>query len=154
MKMRSVILVLLFVCLAGSAQAAADLSGTWVLDAKKGENLGMMAALEETLVVSQTNGQLTLDFTDVFRGNTTTRQVKLDLTGTAVDNFTAMGEPSKTESKWDGARLVTTWTTASAIPGTEVVRTETHTLTDEGSGLTVTIERANRPTMTMVYEKQ
>ncbi len=154
MKFRSVVVALLLVCLVGSVQAAADFSGTWVLNTKKGENLGMMAALEETIVVVQTAEQLTIDYTDVFQGNTTTRQVKLDLTGAAVDNFAAMGDPSKTESKWDGAKLVTTWTTASAIPGSEIIRSVTHTLSADGTELTVSSERANRPTIIMVYEKQ
>ncbi len=154
MKLRNVLVLLLLVCIAGSVQAATDLSGTWELNGKKGENLGMMAALKETLVIVQTAEQMTFDFTDVFRGNTTTRQVKLDLTGVPVDNFAAMGDPSKTASTWVSGNLVTTWTTASAIPGTEVVRTETHALTDDGAVMTVTIERANKPNMVMVYEKQ
>jgi len=154
MSSRNVVLAILFCCFAAGAQAATDFSGTWVMNGKKGENLGMMSALNETLVVTQTDGQLIFDFTDVFRGKTSTRQVKLDLTGAAVDNFAAMGDPSKTESKWDGDKLVTTWTTASAIPGAEVVRTETHGLNADGTVMTVTIERANRPTMVLVYEKQ
>jgi len=154
MSLRSVVITLLFFCFVSSAQATTDFSGTWVMNAKMGENLGMMAALDETLVVVQTDSQLTFDFTDVFRGKTTTRQVRLNLTGAVVDNFAAMGDPSKTESNWAGDALVTTWTTASAIPGTEVVRTETHTLSADGATLTVTIERANRPTIVMAYEKQ
>ena len=154
MNFKSVVIAFLLVCFAGSVQAATDLSGTWELNGKKGENLGMMSALQETLVMVQTDELLTLDFTDVFRGNTTTRQVRLDLTGTSVDNKAAMGDPSKTASTWDGEKLVTTWTTASAIPGTEVVRTETHALADDGAVMTVTIERANKPNMVMVYEKQ
>ncbi len=154
MSLRSVIVTLLIICFACVAQAATDLSGTWAMNAKKGENLGMMAALKETLVVKQTAEQMTFAFTDVFQGNTTTRQVSLDLTGAAVDNHTAMGSPSKTESKWDAGNLVTIWTTPSAIPGTEVVRTETHSLSDDGAVMTLTIERANKPNMVLVYEKQ
>ncbi|MAF82793.1 MAG: hypothetical protein QGH93_03365 [Gammaproteobacteria bacterium] len=154
MKTRAMVFLLMLFGVVGSVQAETDFSGTWAMNTKLGENLGMMAALKETLTATQTAGQLTLDFIDIFQGKTTTRQVKLDLTGAVVDNFAAMGDPSKTASKWDGARLVTTWTTAGAIPGTEVVRTETHRLDDEGSSLTVTIERANRPTMILVYEKQ
>ena len=153
MKLKHVIVALLLICFVGSVQAASDLSGTWVFNGKKGENLGMMAALEETLVVTQTAELLTIDFTDVFRGNTSTRQVKLDLTGTVADNLAAMGGKSKTASTWDGEKLVTTWTSINGV-GAEVVRTETHMLIDDGAGLTVTSERANKPNMVMVYEKQ
>ncbi len=154
MNPRKIIVALLFICFSGSAQAATDLSGTWELNAKQGENLGMMAALKETLVVTQTAESVTFDFTDVFQGNESTRQVRLDLAGVAVDNKTAMGAPSKTESTWNDGRLVTTWTTPSAIPGEEVVRTETHAVSEDGTVLTVTIERANKPNMVLVYEKQ
>lgn len=154
MKMLRQIAFVLLVSFGMTAQAATDFAGTWVLNTKKGENLGMMAALEQTLVVAQTDVQMTLDFSNVFRGQTTTRKVTLDLGGTVVDNVAGMGDPSKTESKWDGEELVTTWTTASAIPGTEVKRTETHSLAEDGATLTVTSERASRPTMVMVYEKQ
>jgi hypothetical protein len=153
MKFKNSVVALLLICFAGSTQAATDLSGTWVFNGKKGENLGMMAALEETLVVAQTSEQLTVDFTDVFRGNTTTRQVKLDLTGTVIDNLAAMGGKSKTKSTWDGEKLVTTWTSVNGV-GAEVIRTETHELIDGGAGLSVTSERANKPNMVMVYEKQ
>jgi len=136
------------------AQAAPDLSGTWVMNPKRGENLGMVAAIEQTLVVTQTEAEVTLDYTNVFRGEASTRQVNLDLTGAAADNFAAMGDPSKTESVWDADRLVTTWTTEGAIPGTEVVRIETLALAADGDELSITTERANRPTMILVYEKQ
>ena len=154
MQARLMVFLFMLFGFVGGVQAGTDFSGNWVMNTKLGENLGMMAALKETLTATQTAGQLTLDFIDVFQGNTTTRQVKLDLTGAVVDNFAAMGDPSKTASQWDGDKLVTTWTTAGAIPGTEVVRTGTHMLDDKGSSLTVTIERANRPTMILVYEKQ
>ena len=36
------------------AQDVQGFSGTWELNTKKGENLGMVAAIKETLVVAQT----------------------------------------------------------------------------------------------------
>lgn len=136
------------------AQAAPDLSGTWVMNPKRGENLGMVAAVQQTVVVTQTDAEVTLDYTNVFQGEASTRQVNLDLTGAAADNFAAMGDPSKTESVWDDDRLVTTWTTEGAIPGTKVVRIETLALAADGDELSITTERANRPTMVLVYERQ
>jgi len=153
MRFKSVMITFLLICFASVTHAATDLSGTWLLNGKKGENLGMMSALKETLVATQTADLLTFDFTDTFRGNTTTRQVNLDLTGAPADNLAAMGAQNTTVSTWEGEKLVTTWTSVNAV-GTEVVRTETHALTDDGTIMTVTIERANKPTMVMVYEKQ
>jgi hypothetical protein len=140
--------------LAGLARAAPDVAGTWDMKPERGENLGMVAAVQQTLVVTQTEAAVTLDYTNVFRGETTTRQVKLDLSGAATENFAAMGDPSTTESSWDGDRLVTKWTTAGAIPGTEVIRMETLAVSADGAELSITTERANRPTMKVVYQKR
>ena len=150
------LLALLTVGLAGIAlaQEVADFSGTWVLDAKKGENLGMVAAIQETLVIVQTPDEMKLDFTDVFQGNTTTRQVTYDLSGKPAENFAAMGDRNETVSKWTSATLLTTWTSEGAIAGTTVVRTETRTLTEDGETMSVTSARGDRPPMVMVYEKQ
>jgi hypothetical protein len=136
------------------AQSAPDLDGTWELNTEKGENLGMVAALKETLVVTQTAEQITVDFTDVFQGNTTTRQVSYDLSGEPVINYAAMGERSETVSKWIDNVLVTTWTSEGAIAGTEVVRTETRSLSEDGNIMTVTTARGERPAMVLVYERQ
>lgn len=136
------------------AQSTTDFSGTWVLNTDKGENLGMVAAIQETLVVTQSAEQLSVAFTDVFRGKTSTRQVTYDLGGKPVENYAAMGDRSETISRWVDNQLVTTWTSEGAIAGTEVVRTETRAVSDDGSTLTVTSARGNNPPMIMVYEKQ
>jgi hypothetical protein len=136
------------------AQETPDFSGNWELNTKKGENLGMVAAIQETLVVSQTAENMTIDFTDIFQGKTTTRQVSYDLSGESVGNFAAMGNPSKTVSKWDGDDLVTTWTSEGAIAGTEVVKLETRALSADGAEMTVATARGDNPAMVMVYEKR
>ena len=123
------------------AQSPTDFGGTWVLNTKKGENLGMVAALQETLTVVQTAEQLTVDFTDVFQGKTSTRQVTYDLDGKPVENFAAMGDRSETVSRWVDSQLTTTWTSEGAIAGTEVVRTETRAVSGDGSTMTVTTAR-------------
>ena len=78
-----------------------------------------------------------------FQGSASDRKVTLDLSGAAADNPAAMGDPSKTESAWDGDDLVTTWTTEGAIPGTSVTRTETIALGADGT-MTITTVRANK----------
>lgn len=135
-------------------QAVADFSGSWELNPAEGENLGMMAAVKESLTISQTEAELSIAFTDVFGGNTTTRQVTYDLGGDPVTNFTAMGEQSETVAAWVDDRLVVTWTSEGAIAGTTVERTETRSLSDDGFTMTVTSARGSKPPMVMVYEKR
>lgn len=150
----ALMLIALGVAIVTFAQDGADFAGTWELNTKKGENLGMVAALKETLVVTQSAEQLTLDFSDIFQGNTTTRKVNYDLSGKAVINYAAMGDRSETVSKWVYDTLVTTWTSEGAIAGTEVVRTETRSLSDDGKIMTVATVRGERPAMVLVYERQ
>jgi hypothetical protein len=138
----------------GAAQEPPDFSGHWELNTKKGENLGMVAAIQETLVISQTAEQLTIDFTDVFQGKTSTRQVNYDLAGETVANFAAMGDPSETASKWVDDTLVTTWTSEGAVAGTQVVRTETRSLSEDADEMTVATARGDNPAMVLVYERR
>ena len=122
-----------------------DFRGAWVLNTDRGANLGMMKAVEETIVVSQTTDLATFDMTDVFAGMTTTRSIVYDLNGAKMANKAAMGAESETTSRWDGGKLVTTWAAEGAIAGTKSERTETRCLTDEGKTLNITMTRAGNP---------
>ncbi len=144
-------LLLLALCTAQAAEV--DFSGNWTLNTSKGQNLGMVAAIQESLVVAQTDTALTIDFTDVFQGNTTTRQTEYDLSGAAVQNFAAMGDASQTVSRWEGDSLVTTWTSEGAIVGTEVVKIETRKLIEDGQSMSVETAREGRPSMILVYDR-
>jgi hypothetical protein len=155
MAMRNWTFGLLATALAAAAWAAnPDFSGTWELNTGKGQNLGMVAAIQETIVVVQTEDALRIDFTDVFQGNTTTRQTSYDLQGEPVTNFAAMGEESRTVSRWEGDRLITTWTSEGAIAGTEVVKTETRWLAADGQSMSVETAREGRPSMIMVFDRK
>jgi hypothetical protein len=135
----------------GTVSAAGDFSGTWVLNSKKGENLGMVSAIDQTLVITQSDTQLILDYTNVFMG-THKRMVTLDLSGTEAENPASMGDPSTTESAWDGDNLVTIWTTERML-GDPLESTETIELAEDGT-MIISTERANKPTMILVYEEQ
>jgi hypothetical protein len=78
------LLALLFL-VAGPAPAFAanppSFSGTWVLNTDKGENLGMVSAVKETVTIAQTPQKVTLDFSTVFMGKTSLRKVTYDLAG-------------------------------------------------------------------------
>ena len=154
MKLTTKLLGIFLVSVVGLAQAATDFSGTWELNSKKGENLGMVAAVDQVLVVTQVETQLTLDYTNVFAFVESKRLVTLDLTGVATENPAAMGDPSQTVSAWEGADLVTTWSTEGAIPDTSVTRIETIALGEDGATMSISTERENKPTMILVYEKQ
>ena len=121
---------------------------------EKGENLGMVAALQETLSITQTSEKITIDSTVTFQGKVTERQINYDLAGAPVVNFAAMGDRSETVSQWEDGGLVTTWTSEGAIAGTEVVRTETRKLAGDGMTMTIRTARGDTPAMVRVYEKQ
>ena len=136
------------------AQAAPDFNGTWVLNTSKGENLGMVAAIQETLTITQSADQLSVQHVAVFQGKESTREVNYDLSGQPVTNYAAMGDKSETVSQWDGDTLVTSWTSEGAIAGTTVVRRETRSLSDDGNTMTVATARGDNPAMVLVYERK
>ncbi len=137
-----------------AAGASPDFSGTWVLNNQKGKNLGMVAAVKETAVIAQTAARLTIDFSSTFMEDTTQRQVSYDLSGQPVSNENAMGERAETVARWEGPKLVVTWTSEGAVAGTKVVKTETRTLSADGRTMTVVNERPNKEPMELVYEKK
>ncbi|NND54995.1 MAG: hypothetical protein HKN56_08510 [Gammaproteobacteria bacterium] len=134
-----------------------DFRGTWVLNTDRGANLGMMKAVKETIVATQTADQAIFAMTDVFAGMTTTRTVTYDLNGGTAPNKAAMGAESETSSQWAGNTLVTTWAAEGAIAGTTSERTETRCLSDNGKTLNITMTKAGNPDIEeaiwFVYEK-
>jgi hypothetical protein len=158
MKMRSArllpALAALGLAAVALAQSVPDFSGTWVLNASKGKNIGMMAAVQETVVIRQTVDTLTAESSATFQGDTTKRTVTYDLKGSPVQNEGAMGGSAETVATWDGGKLVVDWTSEGAIAGSKVVRTETRSLAADGKTMTVASQRGANPVMEMVYEKQ
>jgi hypothetical protein len=129
-------------------------AGTWVLNTKKGGNLGMMSAVKDTLKITQTAQQMKIESTAKFMGTTTERTVTYDLAGKTVNNEGPMGSRGDTVAKWNGNKLAVTWTEPSAIPGSSVQKVETRVLSADGKEMTVTTTRGTKPPMVMVYEKQ
>jgi hypothetical protein len=136
------------------AQPAPDFSGTWKLNTAKGKNLPMGGAVQETVTITQKSPKLTLDIASSFQGNLSQRQVNYDLTGKPVQNEGAMGDKSETVAKWEGGKLIVTWTAEGAVAGTKVTRTETRSLSADGKMMMVTSQRGTSPPTEMVYEKQ
>jgi hypothetical protein len=147
-------LVALALATGAMAQGKPDFAGSWVLNNQKGKNLGMVAAVKEKVVATQTADKLTLDIAATFQNNTTKRVVTYDLTGKPVQNEGAMGDKAETVAKWDGGKLVVTWTTEGAVAGTKTVKTETRSLSADGKTMTVVSQRGANAPMELVYEKQ
>lgn len=129
-------------------------AGTWQLNTDKGENLGMMSAVKETSKITQTAQQLVIESSAKFMGTTSERKVTYDLAGKVVNNEGPMGSRGDTVAKWDGGKLVVTWTEPSAIPGSKVQKVESRVLSADGKQMTVTTTRGTKPAMVMVYERQ
>jgi hypothetical protein len=141
---------------APAADAVPNFSGTWKLNAARGENLGMMSAMQQTLTIAQTATAMTVKEASDFQGQKSSREVKFDLTGATVKNEAAMGGTSDTVARWDAGKLVVTWSSPGSVAGTVNTRTETRSLSADGRTMSVVSVRSggNAKPVTMVYEKQ
>jgi hypothetical protein len=112
-------IALLFLAAAFAAAAAnpPDFSGTWVFNAGKSKNIGMMASAEYTSTITQSGKVLMVSDATVFSGQKQTHETRYDLSGATVPNDSPMGEKSQTSSKWMGNKLVTSWESEGAVRG-------------------------------------
>jgi hypothetical protein len=129
-KVRARLAQFVLFAVGGIALAAGvpDFSGEWKLNAAKSSNLGMMAAVQQTVTITQTPAEMKLVEASDFQGQKSGRTLRYDLKGAPVTNEGGMGGQAETLAKWDGSKLVVTWTTEGAVAGTKNVRTETRTL--------------------------
>ena len=155
MKVRSLVITLV-VCLTAvaRAQAPTDFSGTWVLNPARSQNLGPMATMQDTATIVQTSRGLTITDRARMMGQDSTRELNFDLAGKPVRNTGPMGDSNETVAKWDGAKLIVTWTGEGAVAGTKVVRTETRFISADGKTMTVESVRGSNPAVVMVYDKR
>jgi hypothetical protein len=146
-----------FLCAAAMTAFAADrpdFSGSWQLEVAKSQNLGMMSQMQMTLKVRQTDTALDITTHTLFQGQDTDTQTHYDLTGKPASNEMPMTGVSETVSKWEGPKLVTTWTSENAVAGgAKVVRTETRTLSSDGKTMTVESQRGSTAPIVMVFGK-
>lgn len=150
--------ILAFVCVATVAAFAAkrpDFAGSWEFNADKSKNIGMMMQVKMTQTIQQTDSSLDVLSHTTFQGSDQDMKTHYDLTGKPVPNDSPMAGPSETVSKWDGEKLVTSWTSQSAVAGGDrVVRTETRSLSADGNTMTVESVRGSNSPVVMVFEKK
>jgi len=156
MKMKTKIGVLL-ICFASLTAFAAnlpDFSGRWSFNPEKSKNIGMMSEMKMTQTIKQSSASVDVTTEATFQGNNQQTKMHYDLSGKSAANDSPMAGPSETLSRWEGDKLVTTWTSVGAVAGTKTVRTETWSLSPDGKTMTVESVRGSNPPVVMVFDKK
>jgi hypothetical protein len=148
------VLAALALALAAPIFAQQDFSGKWELNASKSQNIGMMAEMKLLATLKQTQQELIIGNASTFNGREQTNEVRLDLTGKPVPNKNPMEATAETVTKWDGNKLVTTWTSPGSVAGSTSVRTETRYLSADGRTMTVESSRGKGPAMVMTFDRK
>lgn len=155
MKSAMFILALCLTATGTFAQKHSDFSGSWQFNPEKSKNVGMMSQMKITQTIEQSDSSLDISSHSLFQGREEDSKTHFDLTGKAATNESPMGGPSETVSKWETGKLVTVWTSESAVAGgPKVVRTETRSLSPDGKTMTVQSVRGSNPPLLMVFEKK
>jgi hypothetical protein len=129
--------------LAAAWAAPPNFSGTWVLNPGKSRNLGMMAAMRDTVTIRQTAGLLELRDDAVFQGEAMHSATRYALDGTRVPNRSPTGDAAHTVSHWEGGTLVTVWEIEGSIAGTSHRTIERRSLSPDGRTMTEVSERGD-----------
>jgi hypothetical protein len=137
-----------------AATATPDFTGTWVFNAAKSKNIGMMANAQITSTIKQTRDEILVIEDSVMGGQKQSHETHYDLSGKGVANESPMGEKSQTTSKWSGNKLVTIWETEGAVAGTKTIRTETRYLSDDGKTMFLESVRGNNLPMVIVFDRK
>src|SRR6266851_861643 len=155
MKVKLLSSMLCLMVVAAFAAKRTDFSGVWVFNPEKSKNVGMMSQMKMTQTIQQSDSSLDITTHGTLQGREEDSKTRFDLTGKAATNESPMGGPSETVSEWDGGKLVTTWTSESAVAGgPKVVRKETRSLSPDGKTMTVESVRGSNAAVVMVFEKK
>src|SRR5258708_17553457 len=153
MKAKVFSLALCLMAIGAFAQKHSDFSGAWQFNPEKSKNVGMMSQMKMTQTIVQSDSSLDVATHGTFQGRDEDSKTHYDLTGKAATNESPMGGPSETISKWDGGKLLTTWTSESAVAGgPKVVRKATRSLSLDGKTMTVESVRGSNPAVVMVFD--
>lgn len=155
MKLTHLIAMLCLTAGAALAAPPANFSGSWQFAPEKSKNVGMMTQMKMIQTIEQSDTALDVTSHTTFQGKDDDSKAHFDLTGKPATNESPMGGPAETVSKWEGGKLVTIWTSESAVAGgPKVVRTETRSLSPDGKTMTVESVRGTNPALVMVFEKK
>jgi hypothetical protein len=155
MKTATLILALCLIATGAFAQKRSDFSGAWQFNPEKSKNVGMMLQMKMTQTIEQSDSALDTTTHATYQGRDEDSKTHYDLTGQAATNESPMGGPGETVSKWDGRKLVTVWTSESAVAGgPKVVRKETRSLSPDGKTMTVESVRGSNAAVVMVFDKK
>jgi len=154
MKSSFFALVCLGTFVALAAPKRPDFAGSWEFNPGKSKNIGMMMQVKMTDAIQQTEYAFDETSHSIFQGKDQEMKTHYNLTGKPTNNDSPMEGPSETLSKWVGNKLVTTWTSQSAVAGgPKVVRTETRSLSKDGNTMTIESARGSSLPVVMVFDK-
>lgn len=155
MKIKVLISTLCLLAVSTLAQKPSNFSGSWQFNPEKSKNVGMMSQMKMTLTINQSDTSLDIATHATFQGRDEDSKTHYDLTGKPTTNESPMGGPAETVGKWEGGKLVSVWTSESAVAGgPKVVRTETRSLSADGKTMTVESVRGSNPPVVMVFDRK
>jgi len=155
MRCKQVLALLWVMVAAAFAAQHSDFSGSWQFSPEKSKNAGMMSQMMMMQSIKQSATALDVTLHTTFQGRDDDSKTHYDLTGKPATNESPMGGPAETVTKWQADKLVTTWTSESAVAGgPKVVRTETRSLSSDGKTMTVESVRGSNPVLVMVFERK
>lgn len=155
MKLKHLIAMLCLTAGMAFAGQPANFSGSWQFIPEKSKNVGMMSQMKMILAIEQSETAVDVTSHTTFQGKDDDSKTHYDLTGKPATNESPMGGVAETVTKWEGGKLVTVWTSESAVAGgPKVVRTETRSLSADGRTMTVESVRGTNPALVMVFEKK
>lgn len=155
MRLKFVILMLGLTAWAAFAAERANFSGSWQFNPEKSKNIGMMAQMKMIQTIEQSDTALDVTSHTTFQGKDDDSKTHYDLSGKPATNESPMAGPAETVTKWEAGKLVTTWTSESAVAGgPKVVRTETRSLSPDGRTMTLESVRGTNPAIVMVFERK
>lgn len=155
MKPKFLILMFCLTVLAAFGAERTNFAGSWQFNPEKSKNVGMMSQMKLMQTIGQSETAVDVTSHSTFQGKDDDSTTHFDLTGKPATNLTPMGGPAETITKWQTGKLVTTWTSESAVAGgPKVVRTETWSLSPDGRTMTVESVRGTNPAVVMVFEKK
>ena len=155
MRLKHLCAMLCVIAAVAFAAEHANFSGSWEFNPQKSKNVGMMSQMKMIQAIEQSETALDVNTRSTFQGKDDDNKTHYDLTGKPASNESPMGGPAETVTEWQDGRLVTTWTSQSAVAGgPKVVRTETRSLSADGKTMTVESVRGSSPALVMVFEKK